>query len=502
VTRLEHRLNRLEEHHAVADTEHAHREIAHARDSIGQPFPHATELTAAKERTQQIDEALERMARPEQHNDAPDAAQAPQPAKAADERDTEADADSRRPAGGPSNLLLAEPDTQHPGPAVNERSAPISSRDPGGTPANEPLAPVPTAQPPTLQPPTSLSAHEPETTAYQTPPQSAAISLGPVSRTVQSGHFSAPRINDHSPPQPAGHLDTAQPPNRSPQAIPPSATAILQANRAAVAANEAYRAGDLDQARQLTDHAAALDPGRAGLWQQHRTEIEAKRLFLAAREAHAEGDPTQAHKLIDDARQLDPRMQTVWNQHNLPGTSTSRATHAARGHESSPGTSAQPSHKDAVRIRAEPSEPGTPPSAPAVPVRGPGATARTTLQCAAEPSLKPIHSAIREPSGRQATGWQPRPIRPGRVSSDEPSSKAPPDAPEASHDDTSPASGTPTAPPRHGGLPSPTTTNQAQTADWRDTVIETGRQAWQPRVVQPYTPYPSPPQANGPEIGS
>jgi hypothetical protein len=44
-----------------------------------------------------------------------------------------------------------------------------------------------------------------------------------------------------------------------------SHNAGVQANRAAVAANEAYRAGDLDQARQLTGQAAALDPSRAEL---------------------------------------------------------------------------------------------------------------------------------------------------------------------------------------------------------------------------------------------
>ena len=63
-------------------------------------------------------------------------------------------------------------------------------------------------------------------------------------------------------------------PARAPSAEPSAGeadSARVQANRAAVAANEAYRAGDLDQARQLTDQAAALDPSRAELWQQHRS---------------------------------------------------------------------------------------------------------------------------------------------------------------------------------------------------------------------------------------
>ena len=50
----------------------------------------------------------------------------------------------------------------------------------------------------------------------------------------------------------------------------------MDANRAAVAANQAYRAGDLDAARQLTDQAAALDPARADLWQQHQEQITAR----------------------------------------------------------------------------------------------------------------------------------------------------------------------------------------------------------------------------------
>ena len=87
----------------------------------------------------------------------------------------------------------------------------------------------------------------------------------------------------------------------------------MDANRAAVAANQAYRAGDLDQARQLIDQAAALDPSRAGLWQQHREQIAARRLILDARAAHAAGDQQRADKLLGDARQLDPRMPAIWD---------------------------------------------------------------------------------------------------------------------------------------------------------------------------------------------
>src|SRR6266496_5239015 len=88
-----------------------------------------------------------------------------------------------------------------------------------------------------------------------------------------------------------------------------------QASRAAAAADEAYRAGELDRARQLIDQAAELDPDRAGLWQQHRAEIAAKRLIAQAREAGAEGDKGRAANLLEDARELDPRMQMLWNRH-------------------------------------------------------------------------------------------------------------------------------------------------------------------------------------------
>jgi hypothetical protein len=68
ITRLENRIGCLEEHKTDATTgiEHARQEITHATDSIGQPFPHAAQLTQARERAHQIDEELQRMAAPPQ----------------------------------------------------------------------------------------------------------------------------------------------------------------------------------------------------------------------------------------------------------------------------------------------------------------------------------------------------------------------------------------------------------------------------------------------------
>jgi superfamily II DNA or RNA helicase/tetratricopeptide (TPR) repeat protein len=132
-----------------------------------------------------------------------------------------------------------------------------------------------------------------------------------------------------------------QPPAAGP-AISPEDSPRMQANRAALAASEAYRAGDFDQAQRLTDQAASLDPSRAELWQQHRKEIAARQLVLAARAAYTEGDQQRAEKLLADARQLDPRMRAIWNT-NL---SAPPATH--RGGQPSP---ASPGPRNPVRVR-------------------------------------------------------------------------------------------------------------------------------------------------------
>jgi hypothetical protein len=71
ITRLENRLARLEEHKAatLADIRRAQREIEHARDSIGKPFPQAAQLAEARERARQIDEQLQQMTTPQQDAD-------------------------------------------------------------------------------------------------------------------------------------------------------------------------------------------------------------------------------------------------------------------------------------------------------------------------------------------------------------------------------------------------------------------------------------------------
>jgi hypothetical protein len=72
IARLENRLTRLETTKAKvhADIDHARTEIDHATASLGKPFPQTTELTAAHERTRQIDHQLEAAATPTQVQDA------------------------------------------------------------------------------------------------------------------------------------------------------------------------------------------------------------------------------------------------------------------------------------------------------------------------------------------------------------------------------------------------------------------------------------------------
>jgi hypothetical protein len=126
-------------------------------------------------------------------------------------------------------------------------------------------------------------------------------------------------------------------------------TPRMQANHAAIAANHAYRTGDLEAARRLTDQAAALDPSRAGLWQQHREQIAARSLILDAQAAHADGDHQRGQDLLGQARQLDPRMPAIWDG-DLPGLPPVRTARPSREHEAAPGPD---SPAESSRARAQ-----------------------------------------------------------------------------------------------------------------------------------------------------
>jgi hypothetical protein len=75
VARLENRIGRLEEHKtdALAGVQHARQEITHATESIGPAFPHAAQLTEARNRARQIDGQLQQLAAPQQPGEHADA---------------------------------------------------------------------------------------------------------------------------------------------------------------------------------------------------------------------------------------------------------------------------------------------------------------------------------------------------------------------------------------------------------------------------------------------
>ena len=126
VTRLEHRLHHLEDRKAVilADAGHAHREIDHARESIGKAFPQAAELAQARERARAIDEQLAQMAAPPQADTQPGARPAP------------AEPETRSGSSGPAAL----------NPARRCGSRPLHNRNRKTPPAGrEPRMPTTTA---------------------------------------------------------------------------------------------------------------------------------------------------------------------------------------------------------------------------------------------------------------------------------------------------------------------------------------------------------------------
>lgn len=115
VTRLENRLTRLEaaKANAVAAIDHARSEIDHATASLGRPFPQAVELTAARDRSRQIDEQLEAAASTPLRQDP----------EAATSRSTDSEA-NHQPT--PHNDISAEGDSSRYQPGV----APSDFHDP------------------------------------------------------------------------------------------------------------------------------------------------------------------------------------------------------------------------------------------------------------------------------------------------------------------------------------------------------------------------------------
>jgi N12 class adenine-specific DNA methylase len=130
VTRLEHRLAELETRKAsvLAGIEHARRQLAHARSTAGQPFPHAADLAAARERVREIDEALGRLARDDPSRGEASGQPQPRPGRPADPPDA---------GTGPDET---EPATRSPAPdprAARSNDSPGAQGDPGAAASAE-----------------------------------------------------------------------------------------------------------------------------------------------------------------------------------------------------------------------------------------------------------------------------------------------------------------------------------------------------------------------------
>ena len=215
----------------------------------------------------------------------------------------------------------------------------------------------------------------------------------------------------------------------------------MDANRAAIAANHAYRAGDLEQARQLIDQAATLDPSRAGLWQQHREQIAARRLILDARAAHAAGDQQRADKLLGDARELDPRMPAIWDGDlhtslparlasrssvreapasgpRLPPTANRLATRADAA-APQPGISAQAdqdSPRPSSSARSHPQQPESSPAADSGSSSAPSSARRQPDRDFIQGSRRMTQTpAPRQPPATWHVGRRPIPVSPART---------------------------------------------------------------------------------------
>jgi hypothetical protein len=272
----------------------------------------------------------------------------------------------------------------------------------------------------------------------------------------------------------------------------------MRANRAAVAANQAYRAGDLDAARQLVDQAAALDPSRADLWQQHQEQIMARRLILDAQAAHADGDHPRVQGLLGQARQLDPRMPAIWDS-DLPGLPLGRTARQSREHAAEPGPDDPADSRPAARgtaarqqVRAAAAtadRKAAQPSWPESPSRG-------------EPSIPAPRAAVEtgrtQPSPRRDTAAAPREpearsgISAGDMESgdeavdDDPSTRWPAPNPHAAKVARSPER---TGTEAHAEIGDKTDAEHPSVpADWRDQILHQARQPGHPGPSWPHSP--------------
>jgi DNA polymerase-1 len=318
----------------------------------------------------------------------------------------------------------------------------------------------------------------------------------------------------------AGTLAIATQPASAATSEPPR----MRANHAALAANHAYRTGDLDQARQHIDRAAALDPSRNDLWQRHREEITARQLFLDAQTARDTGDHDHAQQLLQQAQELDPRMRTLWKGHlhleheHAPPRVTRSPDQGADLPAHGAGPNARPRWPDrpALTATAQAADPAqvASKSRDQPRDRSVAADASQTSHRALQPGTQTGHLDIhRAHTGLQhddhAAEQHPaqrggsKAASPARESTALPSQqREPSQRPAASpHRPVAQPDGGASAPShqREGRKPAKQA-RQTEAADWRDTIISNERNTWQPRPIQLDGMPLRAPQADGPEV--
>jgi hypothetical protein len=271
---------------------------------------------------------------------------APQPRAARPHRGTGRDSHqgtSPQP-GTPERATTVAPET---GPAT---AAP-ARREPRRQPTAQDVTRVPTAG-------YTASSHHRTTgwsERFPAHPVPGGDVIGHETGAEQTGGAAAPQPRQQMPgrdardlpaagyqvtsPAPGNLLAAVPPPPRRQPAATVSPEQARRAAWAALAADEAYRAGELGRARQLISHAAGLDSARAGLWDTCHREITAKQLLTQADAARQHGDHDRAGALVEQCRELDPRLEARWHRH-LTGIRNGQITHQ----EPRPATGSEAGH--------------------------------------------------------------------------------------------------------------------------------------------------------------
>ena len=321
----------------------------------------------------------------------------------------------------------------------------------------------------------------------------------------------------------------AQPEHAASPAAGPGDSRRMDANRAAVAANQAYRAGDLDQARQLIDQAAALDPSRAGLWQQHREQIAARRLILDARAAHAAGD----HQRADQSPRRRPPDRPPHASHlgRRPGCLRACPASLPRPRARSPRRQARASPPRRTGWRPEPTRPRHSRESLRRPTRThrdhrghrhqlaairsnrsqlrrrtvdrhrhrPQARRQPDRDSVQEPRRMTQTPASRQPPATRHAGRRPIPMPPARTYGRKSQARPEPGTGQpSSGKQRQPGTAAGTEPVRAATLSG----RQHPTPDWRDQILHQARQPGHPGPSWPHSPaLRHTPEPGGPDAG-